>query len=164
MKKVNFFSDFKAFISKGNILDMAVGVIIGGAFGKIVSSLVADIIMPIVGKLCNTKSLANLSYPEAIVDEAGVVTFPEGAIKYGNFIMLIMVMGIVFEMPLLAWVLSCLGLINKAFLREYKSYAVVGLMVLSAVITPSGDPLSMSLVAVPLYLLYELSILIVREE
>lgn len=89
MKKVKFFSDFKAFISKGNILDMAVGVIIGGAFGKIVSSLVADIIMPIVGKLCNTKSLANLSYPEAIVDEAGVVTFPEGAIKYGNFIMLI---------------------------------------------------------------------------
>ena len=78
--------------------------------------------------------------------------------------MLIMVMGIVFEMPLLAWVLSCLGLINKAFLREYKSYAVVGLMVLSAVITPSGDPLSMSLVALPLYLLYELSILIVREE
>lgn len=89
MKKVKFFSDFKAFISKGNILDMAVGVIIGGAFGKIVSSLVADIIMPIIGKLCNTKSLANLSYPEAIVDEAGVVTFPEGAIKYGNFIMLI---------------------------------------------------------------------------
>ena len=89
MKKVKFFSDFKAFISKGNILDMAVGVIIGGAFGKIVSSLVADIIMPIIGRLCNTKSLANLSYPEAVIDEAGVVTFPEGAIKYGNFIMLV---------------------------------------------------------------------------
>ena len=89
MKKVKFFSDFKAFISKGNILDMAVGVIIGGAFGKIVSSLVADIIMPIIGRLCNTKSLANLSYPEAVMDEAGVVTFPEGAIKYGNFIMLV---------------------------------------------------------------------------
>lgn len=89
MKKVKFFSDFKAFISKGNILDMAVGVIIGGAFGKIVSSLVADIIMPIIGNLCNTKSLANLSYPESTVDEAGAVIFPEGAIKYGNFIMLI---------------------------------------------------------------------------
>lgn len=89
MKKVKFFSDFKAFISKGNILDMAVGVIIGGAFGKIVSSLVADIIMPIIGRLSNTKSLANLSYPEAVIDEAGVVTFPEGAIKYGNFIMLV---------------------------------------------------------------------------
>lgn len=47
-KKSSFFKDFKAFISKGNILDMAVGVIIGGAFGKIVSSLVADIITPLL--------------------------------------------------------------------------------------------------------------------
>jgi len=78
--------------------------------------------------------------------------------------MLVMVMGIVFEMPLLAWLLSCLELINKEFLRKYKSYAVVGLMVLSAVITPSGDPFSMMLVFIPLYLLYELSILVVRKE
>ena len=81
----------------------------------------------------------------------------------GNFVMLVMVMGIVFEMPLLAWVLSCLDLINKRFLRQYKSYAVVGLMVLSAIITPSGDPFSMMLVAVPLYLLYELSICVVKK-
>lgn len=81
----------------------------------------------------------------------------------GNFVMMIMVMGIVFEMPLLAWVLSCLGLITKSFLRQYKSYAVVGLMVLSAVITPSGDPFTMLLVAIPLYLLYELSIVVVKE-
>ena len=81
----------------------------------------------------------------------------------GNFVMLVMVMGIVFEMPLLAWVLSCLGLITKSFLRQYKSYAVVGLLVLSAVITPSGDPFSMMLVAIPLYLLYEMSILVVKE-
>lgn len=81
----------------------------------------------------------------------------------GNFVMLIMVMGIVFEMPLLAWVLSLLGLINKTFLRKYKQYAVVGLMVLSAVITPSGDPFTMMLVFIPLYLLYELSIVVVRK-
>lgn len=48
MGKSSFFKDFKAFITKGNIIDMAVGVIIGGAFGKIVSSLVADIIMPLI--------------------------------------------------------------------------------------------------------------------
>jgi sec-independent protein translocase protein TatC len=81
----------------------------------------------------------------------------------GNFTMLVLIMGLVFEMPLLAWILSLMGLINKSFLRQYKSYAVVGLMVLSAVITPSGDPMSMLLVSVPLYLLYELSILIVKE-
>ena len=54
MKK--FFSDFKAFISKGNILDMAVGVVVGSAFSKIVSSLVADVINPLVGwrpEVCN---------------------------------------------------------------------------------------------------------------
>ena len=71
-------ADFKKFAMRGNVIDMAVGVIIGGAFGKIVSSLVADIIMPVIGRLCNTKSLANLSYPEAVTDEAGVVT-PVGA-------------------------------------------------------------------------------------
>ncbi len=48
MGKSSFFKDFKAFITKGNIIDMAVGVIIGGAFGKIVSSLVADIITPLI--------------------------------------------------------------------------------------------------------------------
>lgn len=93
MKKVKFVSDFKAFITKGNILDMAVGVIIGGAFGKIVSSLVADIIMPLIGKLCNTTSLAELKW---ILTEAKAETAPgagdavaEVAVKYGQFIMYI---------------------------------------------------------------------------
>lgn len=90
-KKNGFFADFKAFITRGNILDMAVGVIMGGAFGKIVSSLVADIIMPAVGALFNTKSLADAKYiiTAAVTDEAGVVTTPEVAIKYGQFIMYI---------------------------------------------------------------------------
>ncbi len=90
MGKVNgFFSDFKAFITRGNILDMAVGVIMGGAFGKIVSSLVADIIMPAIGKLMNTASLADIKYvlTEAVLAEDGVtVVTPEVAIKYGQFI------------------------------------------------------------------------------
>ena len=51
MGKLTFLQDFKAFAMKGNVIDMAVGVIIGGAFGKIVSSLVADVIMPPVGLL-----------------------------------------------------------------------------------------------------------------
>ncbi len=91
-KKNGFFADFKTFITRGNILDMAVGVIIGGAFGKIVSSLVADIIMPVIGKLFNTSSLADLKYilTEAVTETAadGTVTeiSPEVAIKYGQFI------------------------------------------------------------------------------
>jgi sec-independent protein translocase protein TatC len=79
-----------------------------------------------------------------------------------NFIMMIFVMGLVFEMPLLAWVLSKLGLITKEFLREYKKHAIVVLLVLAAVITPSGDPFTLSVVFLPLYLLYELSIKVVQ--
>ena len=69
MKK--FFSDFKAFISKGNILDMAVGVVVGGAFSKIVSSLVADIINPLIGLATGDVALADMKYvfQSEVVDE-----------------------------------------------------------------------------------------------
>ena len=79
-----------------------------------------------------------------------------------HFTMLILMMGLLFELPILAWLLSTLGLVNKPLLRRYKSHAVVILMVLSAIITPSGDPLTMLLVTIPLYLLYELSICLVK--
>ena len=81
-----------------------------------------------------------------------------------NFTMLILVMGIVFEMPLLAWLLSIMGILKKSFLREYKKHAVVVLLISAAIITPSGDPFTLMLVFIPLYVLYELSILVVREK
>jgi len=79
-----------------------------------------------------------------------------------NFIMMIFVMGLVFELPLLAWVLSKLGIIHREFLVKYRKYAVVILLVLAAVITPSGDPFTLTVVFLPLYLLYELSVRLVR--
>lgn len=79
-----------------------------------------------------------------------------------NFMTLILVMGIVFELPLLAWVLSSMGLVTKTFLRVYRRYAVVMLLVLAAVITPTGDPFTLMLVFMPLYFLYELAIIIVK--
>ena len=86
MKK--FFSDFKAFIMKGNIIDMAVGVVIGGAFGKIVTSLVNDIITPLISILTGKVSLTELKWVinEAVLDEAGAVVTPELALTYGNFL------------------------------------------------------------------------------
>ena len=81
-----------------------------------------------------------------------------------NFTMLILVMGIVFEMPLLAWLLSLLGILRKSFLREYKRHAVVVLLISAAIITPSGDPFTLMLVFIPLYILYELSILVVKDK
>ena len=79
-----------------------------------------------------------------------------------NFLCIIFVMGLVFELPVLAWLLSALGIINKKQLRAWRKYAAVVLLVLAAVITPTGDPFSLMIVFLPLYGLYELSILIVK--
>jgi len=79
--------DFKAFALKGNVIDMAVGVIIGGAFGKIVTSLVNDIIMPFFGFLTAGMEFKALKWvlSPAILENDAVVK-PEVAIMYGNFI------------------------------------------------------------------------------
>ncbi len=75
-------NDFKKFISRGNVLDLAVGVIIGGAIGKIVSSLVNDIIMPILGIILGKVDFTSLKY---VISPAQGET-PELAINYGMFI------------------------------------------------------------------------------
>ncbi len=81
------FKEFKKFAFKGNVIDMAVGVIIGGAFGTIVTSLVNDIIMPLFGALTAGMDFKSLKYVlnEPIMDGATVIK-PEAAILYGNFI------------------------------------------------------------------------------
>ena len=87
MKK--FFSDFKVFISKGNILDMAVGVVVGGAFGKIVSSLVADIINPLIGLATGEVALSEMKYilqPEVVDAATAEVTQAEISLNYGSFL------------------------------------------------------------------------------
>lgn len=86
------FSEFKKFAVKGNIMDMAIGIIIGGAFGKIVSSLVGDIIMPIISLLTGKIDFQNLfialdgkTYQTlAAAQEAGVAT-----VNYGTFISIV---------------------------------------------------------------------------
>ena len=81
-----------------------------------------------------------------------------------NFMMLVLCMGLSFELPLVTWLLSLMGLVHKTFLRKYRRHAVVIIVVLAAVITPTGDPFTLSVVAIPLYLLYELSILMVKDK
>ncbi len=77
--KPAWIEEFKAFALKGNVMDMAVGVIIGGAFGKIVTSLVNDIIMPLVSLITGgSKDLANLSWKMSDAEDAAVL-------KYGAF-------------------------------------------------------------------------------
>lgn len=75
-KNEKLVNDFKKFALKGNVVDMAVGVIIGGAFGKIVTSLVNDILMPIIGILVGGINLKDLSF----------IAFSDVTIKYGIFL------------------------------------------------------------------------------
>ncbi|MDX9871928.1 MAG: large-conductance mechanosensitive channel protein MscL [Clostridia bacterium] len=74
--------EFKEFAFKGNVIDLAVGVIIGGAFGKIVSSLVSDLLMPLLGILIGGINLTELKY--VIAPAAGDI--PEAALRYGAFL------------------------------------------------------------------------------
>ena len=86
MKKI--IAEFKEFAIKGNMLDMAIGVIIGAAFNKIITSLVNDVIMPLISMLTGGISVSEWKYviTPAVLDEAGAVVTPEVAFMYGNFI------------------------------------------------------------------------------
>ena len=85
MKK--FLQEFRDFAVKGNMIDMAVGIIIGGAFGKIVTSLVSDIIMPPIGLLVGGVNFTdwNVVLKEAVMENGEVIT-PALTLNYGNFI------------------------------------------------------------------------------
>ncbi|MBB4101504.1 large conductance mechanosensitive channel protein MscL [Allorhizobium borbori] len=95
-------NEFKAFIARGNVMDLAVGVIIGGAFGKIVSSLVDDIIMPIVGAIFGGFDFSNYFLPlSSNVNAATLAAAREqGAVfAYGNFITVLI------NFLILAWII-----------------------------------------------------------
>ena len=105
MDKVkSFFAEFKEFISRGNVIDLAVGVIIGGAFTSIVNSLVKDIIMPFIGWIFGGIDFTSLKY----VITPGTEEIPEAAIYYGNFIQNVV------NFLLVAFTIFCMvRLINK---------------------------------------------------
>ena len=95
MKKI--FSEFKEFISKGNVIDMAVGVIIGSAFSKIVTSLVNDVIMPLIGIIIGGIDFSSLS-----------ITVKDSEIMYGSFIQ-----NIVDFLIIAACIFTVVKIINK---------------------------------------------------
>jgi large conductance mechanosensitive channel len=80
--------EFKEFAMKGNVMDMAIGIIIGGAFGKIVTSFVADVLMPPLGLIIGGVNFTDLKLvlTEAVLDADGVETAAAVSINYGNFI------------------------------------------------------------------------------
>ena len=88
MKKM--LQEFKTFAMRGNVVDMAVGIISGGAFGKIVSSVVGDLIMPAVGLLVGGVNFTDLKIvmKDAVLEGDKVIT-PEVSLNYGNFIQVV---------------------------------------------------------------------------
>jgi sec-independent protein translocase protein TatC len=87
--------------------------------------------------------------------------FPIGA-YIGQVVAALAVFGVLFELPILMFLLTKIGLVNAAFLTSIRRYAIFGIAVLSAVVTPTGDPINLALMAVPLALLYEVGILLSR--
>ena len=112
-----FFSDFKEFAMRGNVVDMAVGVVIGGAFGAIVTSLVSQVIMPAVGLLTGGVNFNELKWvlKEATVDAAGTEV-AEVAIGYGAFIQSIL------DFLIIAF---CIFLLIRAIMKLKKTEEVV---------------------------------------
>ena len=102
MKK--FFEEFKAFAMRGNVIDLAVGVVIGGAFGKITTSIVNDIIMPLIGVLTGGINFSDwkIVLKAAELDAAGAEVAKEIAITYGNTI------AIILDFIIIAFAVFCL--------------------------------------------------------
>jgi len=84
----NFIQDFKEFAVKGNLVDLAIGIIIGTAFNKIVSSLVKDVIMPPFGLVFGDKGFTEYTWilQEATIDDNGEILNPAVVLNYGNFL------------------------------------------------------------------------------
>ncbi|WP_149914058.1 large-conductance mechanosensitive channel protein MscL [Sphingobacterium cavernae] len=85
---MGFIKEFKEFAMRGNVIDLAVGVVIGGAFGKIVTSLVDDLIMPIIGVITGGVDFSEkvLTLKEAVLNADGSILTPAVTLNYGNFI------------------------------------------------------------------------------
>lgn len=81
-----------------------------------------------------------------------------------SFLMLCFVMGLIFELPLLSWLLSQMGILYKGFFNNFRRHAIVILLIFAAFITPSGDPFTLMVVFLPIYMLWEISALVVKRK
>lgn len=100
--------------------------------------------------------LSNYTLSEFVPNQISLTSYMD------NFLMLILLMGLAFQLPLLLSLLHRLGILSRKMLVSHRRHAMVVLLILSAIITPTGDPFTLSIVALPLYLLYECSILMMK--
>jgi len=118
MKK--FLEEFKAFAMRGNVIDMAVGVVIGGAFGKITTSIVNDIIMPLISMLTGGIDFSEWKWvlKEAVLDAEGAVATAEVAVNFGNTI------AVILDFIIIAFAIFCMiKAMNKMHRKEEEAPA-----------------------------------------
>lgn len=98
--------------------------------------------------------LANYQISDMIVNEFDITSY------VGTIVGVVFGSGILFQLPVVIFFLTKVGIVTPQYLRKYRKHAIVIILVIGAIVTPTADPLSQSLISVPLYLLYEISILI----
>jgi sec-independent protein translocase protein TatC len=98
--------------------------------------------------------LANYRISDMIVNEFDITSY------VGTIVGVVFGSGVLFQLPVVIFFLTKIGIVTPAFLRQYRKHAIVIILIIGAIVTPSADPLSQALISLPLYLLYEISILI----
>ena len=98
--------------------------------------------------------LANYTISDMIVNEFDITSY------IGTIVTVVLGSGLLFQLPVVIFFLTKIGIVTPQFLRTYRKHAIVIILILGAIVTPSADPLSQALISLPLYLLYEISILI----
>ena len=81
---------------------------------------------------------------------------------FSFFINMLLASGLIFELPMVTWVLSRIGIVSAELMSKYRRHSIVAILIIAAIITPTPDPFTQLMVAVPLYILYEISVLIAR--
>lgn len=102
--------------------------------------------------------LANYQVDESIQNLISLESYID------TLVFLSLAMGIVFEIPILSWLLGRLGILHREDMQQYRRHAIVVILIVAAIITPTSDVITLSIVSLPMYLLYELSILLVPKK
>lgn len=138
------------FVSPGLYENEKRGAIRAFVFGNIMFYLGVAVGYFLIFPLA-VRFLANYTLSDAIRPIVSLDSYMD------NFFTLLLMMGAVFELPLLAWLLGKMGLLTRSFFKNYRRHAIVVLLIVAAIITPTGDPFTLLLVFIPIYALWEAS-------
>ena len=129
-----------------------------------VTFLVVSVLLFVAGVALNYLLIFPLSFRFLSMYEVSPLVVNRISLSsyFSLLVVLSVLMGLLFEVPVLAWLLSKLGILRREHLKRYRGNVFVAILIVAAVITPTGDPFTLMLVTLPVYLLYELSILIIR--